>query len=161
MPYWVVLSVFVLLLAAMALGATVTLRAVRATQADSASLQQFSKDVASIAMENLIATEREASRDRSLVSMAETQQALNLTVGQMYHQLRQMQTDGGIGRVPRAMLQHGETAPAPLTVPPQSPLGPKPTEPLPPEGFSEAPETPRGSTPAAERTRDRAFAERT
>jgi hypothetical protein len=160
MPYLYLVVVFALLLAGMALGAIVTLLAVRAIQESSSSMQQFSKDVASIAMENLVASEREASRDRALSEVTRTLTALDLTVGQMFHQLRSMTSDGGIRGQHTRHLQHGEGAPGS----PSQRVSRETQGKLPPEGFpadDEETETPRGSTPAAEATRAAAFAART
>jgi len=144
----------VLMLAAMVLGAIVTLRVVRHTQDASSSIQQYSKDVMSLAIETLASQEREITRDRSLNDMARTMEALNLSVGNLVLMTRSLGMDGSIRTVHSRPMQVGETPTGAPTraVPAQKPL--------PPEGLADE-ERPKGSSPAAETTRKLAFAEPT
>ena len=73
-----------LLLAAMALGAIVSLLAVRLSQALSQSTAENSRAVLQLAMDNLSLKATEAARTSQLLKLTETVQKLDLTVGQLY-----------------------------------------------------------------------------
>ena len=142
-----VIATAALLLVAVALGAIGCLQVVRFTQESSASMQQYSKDVMSLAIEALADREAQITRDRSLAELAKQLEVLNLTVGQLWVQSRQAERT-----VLLKPIQHGE---APPEAPPMK-LRRQTT--LPNPGLVG---TEKGSTPAADQVRATAFAEPT
>jgi len=136
-----------LLLLAVGLGAIGCLQVVRFTQESSASMQQYSKDVMSLAIEALANQELQITRDRSIAEMAKQVEALNLTVGQLWVQSRQAERT-----VLLKPIQHGEAPPE------APPMKDRRQVKLPNPGMVG---TETGSTPAADQTRQAAFAEPT
>lgn len=131
------------LLAGLVLGATVYHLAVRLSRAESASLQQYSRDVTSLATESLASNEREITRDRSLAELAKGFEALNVTVGNLY--LNLTRAGSSERTVLSKPLQVGEAAPGSPSV-----RVTRTQQPLPPEGLESEP---RPSTTAAAQNR--------
>jgi len=136
------------LLAALVLGATVSLLAVLLSQANSRSMQAYSKAVMEMALSNLDSKEASLSRDRTLTELTRELEKLNLVVGQLYLKVNN-----------RTVL---DRAPQVGEMPPNSPTRSQartemPQEPLEPEGWVEK----EASSPTPRRARVTAFAEPT
>ena len=145
------------LLLAMALGATAVLAARRLSRDDYRSMLDSSTELARMAQDSLqkasetaLAAVETASRleqrDRALDELTATVAKLDATVGNLYLSSRQQSRT-----ILERPIQVGE-------MPPGSPgiIRSRTQEPLPPEGLAQ--ETVPGSSPAAESTRQRAFA---
>lgn len=138
-----------LLLAALVLGAIVSLLAVQLSQVLSRSTQENSRAVLQLAMDNLSIKTTEAARTAQMVRLIEIVQKLDLTVGQLY-------LASAANPIPRRTIlekpsQVGETIHGTVRRP--AVMAPEPP-PL-PDGLVE-PSTPAPS--AAAETRARAFA---
>jgi hypothetical protein len=136
------------LLAALVLGATVSLLAVLLSQANSRSMQAYSRAVMEMALANLDSKEASLSRDRTLTELTRELEKLNLVVGQLYLKVNN-----------RTVL---DRAPQVGEAPPNSPTRTQirtetPQEPLEPEGWVET----TTSSPTPRRARVTAFAEPT
>ena len=133
-------------LLALACGATVALLAVLISQANSRSMRDYSKDVMGLALRMMESAEREASKAKSLESLSQSVERLDVTVGNLF-MLTQKQT------VLQRPMQVGEVPPgSPGVRTTRSPEAPLP-ETLPPEGLSDTP-----APSAGEQVRARAFA---